>query len=164
MQVLVSPGIDHHDTVCDAALEDASQWADGYTGEASSRLFEALSPARLPIIASSNDLSLEEVDSFLAALERMGEEIAGGADEGAPAEGGAAGVPAASDAAQGGKDRCSSRVPRNSTSGGGPASGYRSGVDDESARGARDGSPPGGKGAGSGSISPVRSSLHLAPQ
>ena len=54
VQVLVSPGIDHHSLLCRAA-----------NGQLDGTLHEGLSAAQEPLLASSDDLTLEQMDRFL---------------------------------------------------------------------------------------------------
>ena len=83
VQVLVSPGIEHHDTVCETAAAQckeprhaAGAAADG-TGQpaAGAAQVAAAAPAQEPLqytkqlmLASSGDLTLDEVDDFLAYI------------------------------------------------------------------------------------------------
>ena len=64
VQVLVSPGIQHHTTVCDAAVH-AEQWQLGAHDDARAALFDALTSSQPLVLASSADLTLEEVDTFI---------------------------------------------------------------------------------------------------
>jgi len=68
VQVLVSPGIDHHQSVCDAA--ERMQSAPSEAAPAPAIVNEALKYTEQLVLASSGDLTLEEVDSFLANILR----------------------------------------------------------------------------------------------
>ena len=62
--MLISPGIAHHSVVCDAAT-DTEQWQPGQLQAAKEALNEAPQPSMPLVLASSSDLTLEEVDRFL---------------------------------------------------------------------------------------------------
>jgi len=62
VQILVSPGIDHHQVVCDWSAIDARDGARAAPRQG----IDALSAAQEVILASSPDLTLEEVDQFLS--------------------------------------------------------------------------------------------------
>ena len=64
VQVLVSPGIHHHGIVCDAATHD-EHWQCGGASTTGALFNEALKASQPFVVASSSDLTLEEVDHFL---------------------------------------------------------------------------------------------------
>ena len=68
VQVLVSPGIQHHQIVCDAATASARWQLDATPAENAQEMLDALTAAQPLILASSSDLTLEEVDTFLAGV------------------------------------------------------------------------------------------------
>ena len=74
VQVYASPGIDHHEKVCEAAR----------SGE-SDALYETLQASAPMLMASSDDLTLEEVDNFLRHV------LAAGSGESAGGSGSASG-------------------------------------------------------------------------
>ena len=81
VQVLVSPGISHHSIVCDAATH-TGQWQYGSHADINTALFDALKASQQLVLASSADLTLEEIDKFFAHIleshEDMSEEAAPG--------------------------------------------------------------------------------------
>ena len=72
VQVLASPGIEHHQRVCDASAESYSLGAGQLQPgrEREQKLFEQLSEAAPMLMASSDDLTLEEVNDFFTQVER----------------------------------------------------------------------------------------------
>ena len=67
VQVLVSPGIQHHHIVCDAATASA-QWQCASTHDGTEELLEALKATQPLVLASSADLTLDEMESFLSSV------------------------------------------------------------------------------------------------
>ena len=68
VQLLLSPGIDHHHVVCNAAS------SGGGVGLSSGPIAEALQDAKEAVLASSPDLTLDEIDKFLAEILATNEE------------------------------------------------------------------------------------------
>lgn len=83
VQVLVSPGIQHHQSVCDYASL-GSEWGSGSAEDVESML-EGLRSTQPLVLASSPDLTLEEVDTFLGHALAASEEDADLAEQSQPA-------------------------------------------------------------------------------
>jgi hypothetical protein len=67
VEVSVSPGIQHHSNVCDASVQ-AKEWTEEDSDEARAALYESLQPSQPLALASSSDLTLEQVDRFFASV------------------------------------------------------------------------------------------------